>query len=172
MHLSHSNYLPLSLPSFSILAVALLVLILLIAVRVLRHAYMSLGISAQAATLLLLASLLGSYVNVPVAELPQEQVMAAREFDYFGMRYLMPVEVDWPGTIVAVNLGGAVIPTLLSLYLLARRRLWIPGAIVTAIMVVVCHFLAQPVPGVGITIPIFVPPAAAAITALLVRYRE
>jgi len=107
-----------------------------------------------------------------VAQLPQVQVMAAREFDYFGMRYLMPVEVDWPGTIVAVNLGGAVIPVLLSLYLLVRRWLWAPGAIVTAIMAVICHLLARPVPGVGITIPIFVPPAAAALTAVLVRRRE
>jgi uncharacterized membrane protein len=172
MHLSHSNYLPLSLPSFSILAGALLLLILLIAVRVLRHAYMSLGISAQAATLLLLASLFGSYINIPVAQLPREQIVAAREFDYFGMRYLMPVEVEWPGTIVAVNLGGAVIPVLLSLYLLAKRRAWIPGIIVTAIMTLVCHYLARPVPGVGITIPIFVPPAAAAITALVVWRRE
>ena len=172
MHLSHSNYLPLSLPSFSILAGALLLLILLIAIRVLRHAYMSLGITAQAATLLLLASLVGSYVNIPVAQLPQVQVMAGREFDYFGMRYLMPVEVDWPGTIVAVNLGGAAIPVLLSLYLLVKRWLWVPSAIVTAIMVVICHLLARPVAGVGITIPIFVPPVAAAVTALLVRYRE
>ena len=172
MHLSHSNYLPLSLASFSILAGALLLLILLVAIRVLRHAYMSLGISAQAATLLLLASLVGSYVNIPVAQLPQEHVVAARVFDYFGMRYLMPVEVDWPGTIVAVNLGGAVIPALLSLYLVAKRWLWVPGAIVTAIMAVVCHLLASPVPGIGITIPVFVPPIAAALAALLVRRWE
>jgi len=172
LHLSHSNYLPLSLPSFSILAGALLLLVLLVAIRVLRNAYMSLGITARAATLLLLASLLGSYINIPVAQLPQVQVAATREFDYFGMRYLMPVEVDWPGTIVAVNLGGAVIPVLLSLYLLTRRWLWVPGAIVTAIMTVICHLLARPVPGLGITIPVFVPPVAAALTAVLVQRRE
>ncbi len=168
MHLSHSNYLPLDLPSFSILAAALLVLIVMLAVRVLRFAYLSLGISAPAATLLLVASLLGSYFNIPVAQLPQEHVMATREFDYFGMRYLMPVEVEWPGTIVAVNVGGAVIPVLLSLYLLATRRLWGRGLVAVAVMTVICHLLARPVPGLGITIPVFVPPVAAAITALVI----
>ncbi len=172
MHLSHSNYLPLSLPSFSILVGALLVLIVLIAVRVLRQAYMSLGISAQAATLLLLASLFGSYFNIPVAQLPAEQVITGREIDYFGMRYVIPFAVEWPGTIVAVNLGGAVIPTLLSLYVLARRQLWVQGLIVTVVMTVVCHALAQPVPGLGISIPVFVPPVAAAITALVVSRRD
>jgi hypothetical protein len=37
------------------------------------------------------------------------------------MTYVVPVAVDWPGTIIAVNVGGAVIPVLLSLYLMAKK---------------------------------------------------
>jgi uncharacterized membrane protein len=34
---------------------------------------------------------------------------------------------DWDGTVVAVNVGGAVIPTLMSIYLLMKRELWVKG---------------------------------------------
>jgi uncharacterized membrane protein len=30
---------------------------------------------------------------------------------------MVPVVVDWPGTVIAVNVGGALIPALMSLYL-------------------------------------------------------
>ena len=103
-----------------------------------------------------------------MAELPdQQQILPAQEIDFFGMRYAMPVVVDWPGTIIAVNVGGALIPTLMSLYLLARNGMWGLGLLATACVSLVCHHLAQPVAGVGITLPIFVPAIATAIVALV-----
>ena len=44
--------------------------------------------------------------------------------EIFGVPFLAPVAVDWPGTILAINVGGAVIPILLSFYLLMRYDLW------------------------------------------------
>ena len=46
-----------------------------------------------------------------------------------GVPFLAPVAVDWPGTVLAINVGGAVIPILLSFYLLVRYRLWGPGLV-------------------------------------------
>jgi uncharacterized membrane protein len=84
------------------------------------------------------------------------------------MEYILPAQVDWAGTIVAINLGGAVIPILISLYLLAKNRIWLPGLIATAGVAAVCNRLAIPVQGAGITIPIFIPPVAAcAISCVL-----
>ena len=165
------QYLPLGLKHFSLLVVIFFVLVAWIEVRALRLAYMSMGLGPQAAVLLLLASLGGSYLNIPVAELPPEQVMSGREVDFFGMRYVIPVVVSWPGTIVAVNLGGAVIPTLLSFYLYVRNELWVRGFIAIACVAAVCHLLAQPVPGVGIALPVFVPPLSTAAVALLLSRR-
>ena len=93
------------------------------------------------------------------------------EVDFLGMRYVVPVVVGWPGTIIAVNVGGAVIPTLLSFYLYVRNELWIRGIIAIACVAAVCHFLAQPVPGVGIALPVFVPPLSTAVVALLLSRR-
>jgi len=162
------HYLPLSPAVFSILVGLLVVLIVLIQVGALRYAYLRLGVSSRVALLLLLASLLGSYLNIPLAELPdQHQLLAGREIYFFGMRYPVPVVVNWPGTIIAVNVGGALIPTLMSIYLLARNGLWGLGLFATACVSLVCYHLAEPVAGLGIALPIFVPAIATAIVALV-----
>ena len=168
MYSSQLNYFPLALPFFFLLAGFFLVLVILVQVHVLHFAYMRLGISSRAAFLLLVASLLGSYVNIPVARLPEQEILSNQEIGFFGMRYVVPTVVDWPGTIIAVNVGGAVIPGLLSLYLLAKHKLWTRGLIATACVALFCHLLAQPVPGVGIAIPTFAPPFITAIVALVI----
>jgi len=162
------NYVPLAWPFFSFLVGLFLVLVILIQVHALRFAYMRLGISSGAALLLLLASLLGSYINIPVASLPEQQMVSDQEISFFGVRYAVPVVVDWPATVIAVNVGGAVIPVMLSLYLLAKNNLWGRGLLATACVAAVCYLLAQPVPGVGIAIPTFAPPFVTAIVAFLV----
>jgi uncharacterized membrane protein len=161
------HYLPLSLPFFVFLVAVFLALIVVVEVRLLRYAYLSLGVGPRAAFLLLLGSLVGSYFNIPVAHLPNEHVVTAREFFYYGMRYAVPVVVNWPGTVIAVNVGGALIPSVMSLYLLARYQLWVRGVVATVCVAVVCHMLAEPVRGVGIALPVFVPSITAAVAALL-----
>ena len=75
------------------------------------------GRGPGAAFLLLFGSLIGSYINVPITELTGPPVRSGEIVDFFGMRYVVPVVVS-RGTILAVNVGGAVIPTLMSAYLL------------------------------------------------------
>ena len=128
--------------------------------------------SSRTAILLLFGSLLGSYFNVPIWHLPAETVFAGGEIDFFGMRYMAPVVVQWPGTIVAVNIGGAIIPGVMSLYLLATHRLWLKGAVAITAVAAICHWLADPVPGLGIALPIFVPVAITTVVALLLSRAE
>jgi uncharacterized membrane protein len=173
MHMSQFQYLPLAPGFFSILVglfVALLVLMLVF--RALRHAYLSLGVSPATAMLLLFGSLIGSYFNIPIAELPAEQLQSDKVIDFFGMQYTVPLVENVGGTIIAVNVGGAVIPTVMSIYLLITRELWAQGAIATAIVAVVLHWLANPVPGIGIAVPVFFPAIITAVTALLLSRAE
>jgi uncharacterized membrane protein len=169
---SKLQYFPLAWPNFSLLAGILVVLVALIQVRVLRYADMSVGLPGGAALLLLLASLIGSYLNIPVAQLPEHQFVTGREVLFFGMVHVIPTVVEWPGTVIAVNVGGAVIPGLLSLYLLLRNRLEVRGVLATVGVATVCHALARPVPGLGIALPVFVPPLSAAVVALLLSRRH
>jgi uncharacterized membrane protein len=161
--MSQLHYLPLSPTFFTILVGLFILLAGLIQVGILRYAYMRLGVSSHVALLLLFASLLGSYLNIPVAELPEQHILAGQYVDFFGVLYRVPVVVDWPGTVIAINVGGALIPTLVSLYLLARNQLWGLGILATACVAALCHWLAQPVPGLGIALPTFVPAIATAI---------
>jgi uncharacterized membrane protein len=162
------HYFPLAWPFLAILAGVLLVLVVLIQINVLRYAYERLGVSSGTALFLLLGSLIGSYINIPIWEFPAREVQSGRVIDFFGVQYIVPVVSDWPGTVVAVNVGGAVIPTVLSLYLLITKDLWVRGIVVTAIVAAIIHALAYPVQGVGIAVPIFAPPIATAIAAVVI----
>jgi len=168
MHFEHLQYLPLTLPFFAALVFIFLVLVALIEIGILRYAFMRIGIGPRAAMLLLLATLFGSYINIPIAELPARQILANQTFTYFGMRYTVPMAVEWPGTILAINVGGAIIPFCISVYLLAKNDIWLRGLASIAGVTVICHLVAYPVHSVGIAVPIFVPPLAAAIIAIII----
>ena len=164
MQLGQMHYLPLTPGFFAILVFLFLIVV---ALRSVRYAFESLGVSSGTAMFLLFASLVGSIFNIPIAELPPERIMSDQVVDFFGMRYAVPVVSHWPGTVIAVNVGGAVIPTVMSLYLLAKLNLWTKGLIAVAVVALVIHWLANPVPGIGIAVPIFMPAVVTAIVALV-----
>jgi uncharacterized membrane protein len=163
---SQFQYLPLTPGLFSILVLLAVGLVILIQLRILRYAYMTLGVGPGVALLLLFGSLIGSYFNIPITVLPGVPVRAGEVVDFFGMRYVVPLVIS-PGTVLAVNIGGAVIPTLMSIYLVLRYQLWLRAAIATAVVAVIVHSTATPVPGIGIAVPVFVPVVATAIIALI-----
>src|SRR5579872_753769 len=164
---SHYQYLPLTPGFFFILVGVFLIVLIMVQLGLLRYAYMRLGVSSGAALLLLAGSLIGSYFNIPVAQIPGQRVVTGAVVDFFGMQYQVPVLVDQPGTIVAVNIGGAAIPALMSVYLLIRYDLWIRGVVAVAAVTVFVHGLATPVPGLGIAVPVFAPVLGTAIVAVL-----
>jgi uncharacterized membrane protein len=169
MQMSQMHYLPMT-PSFFALLVGIFIIVLIL--RSVRYAYESLGVSSRTAIFLLLASLVGSIFNIPVAELPPERVMSDQVVDFFGMHYTVPVVTNWAGTVIAVNIGGAVIPTLMSIYLLITHHLWGKGLLATAIVAFVIHWMANPVPGLGIAVPVFVPVIVTAIVAIVLSRPE
>ncbi len=172
MQYGELHYLPVSPFFFAILAGLFLFLLIFVQLRLLRYAYMRLGMSSGAALLLLFASLVGSFFNIPVAELPARQVMSGQEIEFFGMYYVVPMVVRSPSTIIAVNVGGALIPVFVSLLLLVRNELWLRGALATLLVAIVCNRLSQPVRGLGIAEPVFVPALTSAVVALVLSPRQ
>ena len=146
---SHLQYLPIPWPVYIFLLAALTIIAALIQIGLIRYVYARLGISPMSAILLLLASLFGAYVNIPIAQLPGQTEVVGQRVDFFGFEYVVPTEVDWPGTIIAINLGGAVIPIALSIYLLFKNNIWLPAIIATAVVSAVCYAVAEPVRGAG-----------------------
>jgi len=171
MPLLDYHYFPIALPFFLLLLFLFALLVILIEIRIIEYAYKRIGINHRYIFALLLLSLLGSYVNIPVAELSAGRVLSGKEITFFGMRYVVPMVEGWPGTVIALNVGGAIIPTLLSLYLLVKNRLYSRGLIGVAIVTVIVHMTAYPVKGVGIAVPMFIPPLVAAAVGLLLSRR-
>jgi uncharacterized membrane protein len=172
MQPSHLHYFPLAWPFLVALAFLLLIVIALVELGVLSYAYERMGVPPRYVFAVLLLSLFGSAVNIPVAELPAERMEAARVVDFFGMEYEIPVVQESPGTVIAINVGGALIPVILSLYLLFQNGFWLRAVLAVAVVTIVVHQFAYPVRGVGISVPIFIPPIAAALAAMVLAWRR
>lgn len=129
-------------------------------------AFAKLGLSPFAGLAFFWFSLIGSLVNIPVHrrqmdydEDPDDMTKLFNQF--FGLR--VPTFQD---QIIALNFGGAILPGLLSLYLLSKVNI-VPVFAATSVTTLCCYYLSKPVKGVGVVIPAFIPPIIAAIAALI-----
>ncbi len=172
MRLSGFHYFPLAWPFLLALIALLIVVVALVELQILKSAYERMGIPPRYVLGILLLSLLGSAINLPVAEFPPEKMVTEKIVESYGVQYVVPDVQEWPRTILAVNVGGALIPALLSIYLLIKNQLYLRGLLAVAVVTGVVHRLAQPVHGVGISVPIFVPPLVAAGVAMLLAWRQ
>jgi uncharacterized membrane protein len=166
------HYSPVEWPFLLALFLLFSLLVALVEFRILHFAYERMGISPRYAMWILLLTLLGSSINIPLAEFPSEKVISGTVVHHRGMRYVVPVVHHWPATVLAINVGGALIPIILSLYLALKNRLVMKTVLAVAAVALVMHHLAQPVRGVGITLPIFIPPIVAVVCSLMLSWRQ
>jgi uncharacterized membrane protein len=152
----------------------LALLITLVQLDIVIVAFEKLGLSRQAAYLLFVSGLLGSRINdvplfrltvsQPEREVPEETICATP-----GMQQ-MPPEGK---TTVAVNLGGCVIPVSFSIYLLTHTSLAASDALIAVVTVaLVAYLCSRPLRGIGVAMPLLVPPVAAAVVAVLLDYER
>ena len=171
MRPSGPHFFPLTLPFIIAFLAVLLLLVALFEIGMLEYAYEKIGIGQRYISLVLVLSLLGSFVNIPVARLPAEPVGTSEIVTFFGIQYVVP-RLTEPGTILAVNVGGAVIPTVLSMYLAVGNGIIGSAAIGVAVVALAAYALARPIRGVGIVVPMFVPPVLAVLVARVLTERS
>jgi len=137
-----------------------------------QSAFRSLGLSPQGALLFLAASLVGGMINIPlnrrriVIEDPRNQQLNSWVCWFMPyIHYYPPVVRE---QIIAMNVGGALIPIIFSIYLLTRPTTHITAALVAMLLVaIIAKILARPMPGVGITMSAFIVPIIAAGLAFI-----
>ncbi|RLC62742.1 MAG: hypothetical protein DRI01_06370 [Chloroflexi bacterium] len=134
------------------------VMLMLFFFNVISFSFSRLGISPQLAVLLLFLTLAGSVINIPVTRRTVEYSRGLG-FGWFEI----PIRRE---SGLAINLGGAIVPTILAIYLLFRAPL-LATLIATAVMIVICKFLTRPIPGQGLAIPMLIPPVLATLLAVL-----
>lgn len=117
-----------------------------------------------------IAIIVGGLINIPVGRIQLQQETVTDPMAIFGLSGFMPgMRRTSHDTIIAVNVGGCIIPTLLAIYELTHLNSGALNAalIVAAINSVVCFSAARVVSGVGIVIPGLIPPLVAALGALI-----
>ncbi len=157
-------------PLFVLLVLVLAFVVFLLQLGIMGYAYERMGIRRRTAYFILLASLGGSYFNIPLVEYPAHQEVTEPTLvqDRWGVTYWVPGRVrEWPETSLAINVGGAVVPTILSIYLVVKNQIYGQALSGIAIVGAVVHYLAEPIPQMGIAVPIFIPPVVSALVALL-----
>lgn len=165
-------YSPLTPVFIALLAGALLLLFVMLEIGVIETAYHKLGISHRTVTALLLLEIVGSYINIPVASITSANLIHDRIVTVNGMEYVVPSVRAANETVLAINVGGALIPMALSLYLLCRLGGWIQAAAATLGVALVVHRFARLVPGVGIAIPTLIPGIIAAVLTIILDRRR
>lgn len=147
---------------------ALAFLIAIVQVGALTIAFDKLGLSPSAAYLLLFASLFGSLINLPLFQIrsgppPPGSYPVLPRWGHRSLAYN-------GRTVIAVNVGGGLIPILFSAYLLQQHPVtWVQAAAGVAGVGTVSYLFSRPVPGIGIGMPVLVAPISAALLGLLIN---
>lgn len=169
----HNPFTLLALVLFA--AVALLVLPLVF-LGIIGRAFANLGFSWGTAFLLLLLTLAGSFVNIPLATL-ENRIQVSEEYEeefvpFVQILYRIPLPAE--RTTLSMNVGGALIPLLISVYILLESIVMTASfataflaLIGVALVSVVAHLTSRVVPGLGIVTPVFIPPLAALLCGLV-----
>lgn len=152
----------------------LLILLPLIFAEVLAGAFLILGFSHREALLILVSVIFGSAINIPIViwDTDFEYSETPFKFDNLFSRWVRRPEKK----ILAVNLGGAIIPGLLSLWQIKRLLTEFVSShphgfgvfiFVLLLNIYVSYSVAKPVPNRGITIPALIPPFTVAIPSII-----
>ncbi len=158
-------FLPFSIILLFIFLILLLpIFLFIIHIEIIRIALSKIGLPPFTAFLILLLSLIGSGINIPIYTRESTIIPPQRDlfflFQPFGMPFFSGEQV------IAINVGGAIIPLILCLYLLPKAPL-LPTLFATIISTFICFKLSRIVPGLGVTIPALIPPVVAVLLAFL-----
>lgn len=153
-----------------ILIIGLVILIVpLLVLGIIGAAFARLGFSWITALAVILLMLLGSAVNIPVYRVKRDTIRLPGNYST-GLNFGENPESRIWDTVVSINLGGAILPLLISAYLVYRADLIagsplvIPVCAGVLVVSAVTFVSTRAVPGAGLRVPLLIP----ALTALLV----
>jgi len=142
--------------------------VVMIQIHIFEIAFAKLGLTPEVSLLLLITTLVGSGINLPLF------TQHAKQLGHLVIsRDKKPVwEIFQPAregkVVIAVNVGGCIIPVglcfyFISLQVIAPGKLLIALAAITALS----YYLSRIIPGFGVGMPIFIAPLASAVIALM-----
>ena len=160
------------------LVVFLVVLLPFLFAQVFLTAMVKLRLTPEVGLLVVIGIFLGSVINIPIKRVKRNEEFLVDPLSAFGRPGLWPrLQRVQRETIIAINVGGCVIPAGLALYeighvLFSQATSVIALFLAVLINIGICYWIAKPVEGIGIALPAFIPPLVAAATALLLAPNE
>jgi uncharacterized membrane protein len=155
------------------LAIILLLLIITIPLiviylflRLTEAAFEQIGFDHWHATLAVFGSFIGSLIDIPLS--------TGTISSYPGWYITLASTIapgfptDFHPFYLAINMGGAIVPLIISAHLILTRRVSASKAGIGILVVaLITYFLAQPVAGEGIVLPFWLSPLLAVICGLV-----
>lgn len=152
----------------------MLALLPLLFADVMAAALVKLHLDPSTSIVLVIAIMLGGLINIPIKRITRREWVAVHPLAVFGLWDVLPrLRQLRRETIIAVNVGGCLIPLAIAVYEILHLSKQVGAAAVFAlavavgINVLVCFVVAKPVSEIGITMPTFVPAIVAAASASL-----
>lgn len=155
-------FLPFTIWLILLLVFLIPLLAFLVSLGIISVAFEKLGIPPNLALIFYLASLITSSINIPVYKrtVKTPPFLEYVPIDFFIGNYPQLYKEQ----VIAVNVGGCLIPLIMSLIMLSKVPL-IPFLTVFFIVTVACYLAARPVEGLGILMPFWVSPLVTVISA-------
>lgn len=172
VNIYHLFYPRVAVPFIAFFFLILMALFFLASLGIIGLAFQKLGFPPEYSVLLLFLSLLGSYVNIPIRRIESRtRVVSGVAIDFYGLRYIIPPLQVKQSTIIAINVGGAVIPIIVSALLIPRTN---PADVLlgVSVMSILIYLIARPVRGLGIAVPALLPPLMSAALALMLSPQD
>jgi len=164
---------PLSLLAIVLLIALLILIIPLFILGVIGAAFTRLGFSWISALAIVLLMLLGSFVNIPVYKIRRDMIrIAPPDSSVYGENRQSSPSPVWDTTIF-VNLGGAVIPVAVSVYMVYQAILINGRSLIFSVcagiilVAAITYVSTRSVPGSGIQVSLLIPGLTALLAGLL-----
>ena len=164
---------PLSIFAIVLLIALLILIIPLLILGVIGAAFTRLGFSWISALAIVLLMLFGSFVNIPVYKIRRDMIrIPPPDSSIFGEYSQSNPSPVWDTTI-AINLGGAVIPIAVSLYMVYQAILIIGSSLLfsvcvgTILVAAITYVSTCYLPGSGIQVSLIIPGLTALLAGLM-----
>ena len=143
-------------------------LVIILQIGVFGIVLAKLGLSPDSAILLLGSTLMGSLINLPLFNIKATTDITLPDFPLPRL-FLSTLPASRDKTLVAINVGGALIPLCFSIYLTFLHSLdFLQIFPAVTLVSIICYLFSRPIKGLGIGMPLFIAPLTAALVALTI----
>ncbi len=155
--------------SLLIFFLASLFFMAMIQVHLFEIAFVKLGLTPETTVLLLLATLVGSGINLRLFDIDKKQsghLVFLPERQKLIWELFQPAKKD--KIVIAVNVGGCIIPVGLCLYFISLQLVEPISLLIALVAITALSYrFSRVIPGMGVGMPLFIAPITSAMLALL-----